>query len=205
MNTAEKKTWLSPQAYFDYEVGIDGHAEYFNGEVFDMAGGSINHSRIIHNLNVQLGNRLRGKGCEVFGSDLRLSVEHAHSFLRPDVWVVCGGVEMLAGRNDTAVNPTLVIEVQSPSTTAFDRTGKLDIYRMIPSLREYVLVEQDYATVDIFRWRKGSNFDFSRVTGLEAEIALESVGLSIPMQEIYLNVEFKHGGVGGFPFMPIRD
>ncbi len=191
MSSAEKKTTVTEAEYFAYEESIDGLAEYFKGEIFDMAGGSESHSSISQNLSREIGVRL-GKGeCRVHGTDLRLRIDAADCHVRPDVWVICGKSEYHLSRTDTAKNPVLVAEVQSQSTTNFDRTGKFERYRMVPTLREYVLIEQESAQVDVFFKNDAGIWEFRSTTDLGSEVKLLSLGFSIPMEDIYRNVDFQ--------------
>lgn len=190
MNTAEKKTKVTAEEYFAYEASIEGLAEFYNGEIFDMAGGSENHSSIGSNLNRHIGNKLDGKDCRVHGEALRLQIEEANSFVRPDLWVICGKTDLMPNRNDTARNPILVIEIQSKSTTNWDRRGKFQQYRMIPTLMEYVLVEQSVPQVDLFSRNSLGIWEFRSVTEIAEEVHFQSLGISVPMVDIYRNVDF---------------
>ncbi len=191
MSTAEKKAKLSWEEYFAYEDSIEGMAEYFNGEIFDMSGGSLNHSRITRNLTTLVDNLIKDSECEAFTPDARLQIEAANSFVRPDLWVICGQPEKMPGRNDTAKNPTLVAEVLSPSTSNFDRTGKFTQYRLLPTLREYVLVEQDHPQLDVFFRTEFGAWEFSSVTDLDGEVTFRSLGISVKLADIYRNVDFE--------------
>lgn len=193
MSSAEKKTRATEEEYFAYEESIDGLAEYFNGEIFDMAGGSENHSSISQNLSREIGVRL-GKGeCRVHGTDFRLRIDLANAHVRPDVWVICGKSEYHMGRKDTAKNAIFVAEVQSESTTAFDHNGKFDNYLLVPSLREYVLIEQHAPQVDVYYKNDEGILEFRRFSDLAEEVFFQSLGFAIPMQDLYRNVDFELG------------
>lgn len=193
MFTAEKSTWYTEDEYFAYEASSPWLAEFRRGVVTDMAGGSENHSNIISNLIRQLGNRLEGKSCRVHGESLRLRIESEDAFLRPDVWVICGPTERYKGRNDTAMNPTLVIEVQSPSTTVWDHREKFGLYKAVGSLREYVLVGQHLPFVEVNVRGEDGDWDMAVIQGLEGSLRLESLGIELPLTEIYANVDFGAG------------
>jgi Uma2 family endonuclease len=190
MSSVEKISRVSKEAYFSYEEGIEGKAEFFNGEIFDMAGGSERHNRISMNLARFVGNLLEGKGCRTYNGDFRLAIEAANTFVRPDFWVICGPTEPFSMRDDTATNAVLVAEVQSESTTAFDRKGKWDRYRMLPTLREYVLIEQDNPQVDVYFRTQDGKWEFTSISDLREEVAFHSLGISIPMADIYRDVKF---------------
>jgi Uma2 family endonuclease len=191
MNFGKGKKRASEQDYFAYEESIEGRAEYFNGEIFDMSGGSEFHSSISQNLAREIGVRL-GKGpCRVHGADLRLRIDLADAFVRPDVWVICEKTDYHKGRTDTARNATFVAEVQSESTTLFDHYGKFDRYWMVPGLQEYVMVEQHTPQVDVFFRNAQGTLEFSRVTDLTGEVFFQSLGFAVPMEDIYRHVEFE--------------
>lgn len=155
-----------------------------------MAGGSERHSRICMNLARFAGNRLDGKPCRTYNGDFRLAIERANAFVRPDFWVICGKTEFYNRRDDTATNATLVAEVQSDSTAAFDRRGKWLRYQMVDSLREYILVEQDSPQVDVYYKNSQGVWEYQTVTDLQASVSLKSIGIELPMKEIYRDINF---------------
>jgi Uma2 family endonuclease len=191
MNTAEKRTHLSEKEYFVYEDSIEGLAEYFNGEIFDMAGGSESHSSISQNVAREIGIKIGKGACRVHGADFRLRIDADNDYVRPDVWVICGKTERHNDRKDTAKNPTLVVEVQSQTTTKFDHNGKFNKYWTIPSLVEYVMIEQDIPQVDLYFRNLNGFLEFTRVTDLQAEVYFKSLGVAVPMVDIYRNVDFE--------------
>ncbi|MGH9752343.1 MAG: Uma2 family endonuclease, partial [Blastocatellia bacterium] len=142
--SALPKTRYTIEEYIELLKNSDERFEYFDGEVVSMAGGKIVHGDIAANIVRHLGNRIADRPCRVSGGDVALKVTTAPPFRFPDASVVCGervidefqGIEML-------VNPTLIIEVLSPTTEAYDRGGKFLAYQSIESFREYLLVAQD--------------------------------------------------------------
>lgn len=117
--------------------------EYLNGEVFAMTSGSLGHNGIVSNLAGIFYNELRGRPCEAFVADLRLRVTATGLYTYPDLVVVCGEPQLADAHLDTLLNPTLIVEVLSPSTEATDRGRKFAHYRTIESLAEVVLVSQE--------------------------------------------------------------
>jgi Uma2 family endonuclease len=115
------KRIFTPEEYLAMEEQAPYKSEFFQGEIFAMSGGSANHSTIISNCIISLGNALKGKPCRVFESNMRLLVKRNGLYTYPDATVVCGQVEFAMGRNDTITNPTLIVEVLSPTTHAYDR------------------------------------------------------------------------------------
>jgi Uma2 family endonuclease len=176
--------------YYAYEESIEGYAEYFKGEIYDKAGGSENHSSICQNLSGEISSRLGVGGCRVHGTDLRLRIDLAEANVRPDVWVICGKSEYHLDRKETVKNPILVAEVLSKSTSIFDHNGKFDRYLMVPSLREYVMVEQDVPQVDVYFKNDQGILEFRRFADLNEEVYFQSLGFAVPMIDIYRNVDF---------------
>jgi Uma2 family endonuclease len=175
---------LSEAEYLALEEQSQVRHEFVNGQVYAMAGGSQRHNRISGNVYIALSLGLRGKPCQVFISDVRLKVSHDNAYYYPDVMVACGAAERIAGDEKSLSDPVLVVEVLSPSTESTDRREKLAAYRRLPSLLEYVLVDQDSQQVEIYR-RVG---DIGWVyLGFEAgeTVELKSVGLSVPIAEWY--------------------
>jgi len=195
---------LSPAEYLEIERAAETRHEYFDGQMFAMAGGSYRQSLIIFNLASELRDALKGKPCGVAGQDLRTSVSADGLYAYPDVLVVCGEPRFLDGRGDTIINPTLIIEVLSPSTEAYDRGLKFAQYRKIESLQEYMLVSQAEALVEVFRRRANGEWSYSEVAGLDSVCSLESVECRVALAEIYAKVTLGEpagnrlpGGSGG--------
>jgi Uma2 family endonuclease len=127
--------------YFMVEQESVTKHEFLGGEITAMAGASLAHNHITSNIHARLRTALRGSGCSAFTSDLRVATPGG-LYTYPDVSVICGPVALVAGRPDTATNPTLLVEVLSEATRDYDRGEKFALYKAIPSLTEYVLVEQ---------------------------------------------------------------
>ena len=169
--------------YFDVEQMSQVKNEYCDGQIFAMAGASLEHNRIARNVLNFVGNALANRGCEVFGSDLRVQTPGG-LFTYPDVSVVCGHPLLIQGRPDTLINPLILIEVLSDATREYDRGQKFTLYKEIPTLRDYIIVEQDEVLVDAFRL-SGRNWEPRSYDKLETSVSLESVDLTIPLTEIY--------------------
>ena len=187
----EPKPQLTPEEYLAFDRSADGKSEYLDGEMFAMSGGSHAHSLIAVNLARELSGALRERPCRVFGSDLRVVVEATGLYTSPDLSIVCGQADFGPDDpKDTLRNPTLLIEVLSPSTENYDRSKKFEHYRAIPSLREYVLVAQERAFVERLLRRDDGVWEFTEFRGLDASITLASIGVTLPFAEIYAKVEF---------------
>jgi Uma2 family endonuclease len=191
MSVSEKKVRYTFEEYLALEEKADYKSEFYQGEIFAMSGGTDHHSLIGMNLGRELGNSLMGKNCFVFGSDLKVKVDASKSGFYPDAMVVCGPREYYRDRRDTILNPTLVIEVLSDSTGAWDRGGKFLEYETLQSMQEYVLVEQKTAQIDVFHRNDQGFWVLKRYGGLDAEVEFKSLGVSIPTNLIYYGVEFE--------------
>ncbi len=180
----------SPEEYLSLERDAAVKNEYLDGEIFAMAGASREHSLIAANLVRELGTQLKTRPCEVHGSDLRVNVADSGLYTYPDVSVVCGQPAFQDTQQDTLLNPTVIFEVLSPTTEAYDRGEKFARYRRLPSLQEYVLVAQDRPRLERFQ-RQGAAWVFTEASGLEAIMDLPAVGCRLALAEVYDKVVFE--------------
>jgi Uma2 family endonuclease len=186
---AKKK--LTVDEYLEIERAAQFKCEFFNGEMFAMSGGSLRHSLITTNVIGELRNALEGSPCRVFDSNLRLQVRKTGLFTYADAGVFCGDPEFFDGRKDVVLNPTIVIEVLSPSTEAYDRGDKFNHYRQMPSLRQYLLVTQKQARLELFTKEPNGRWTIEgAIDGLDKSIDLNSIGVTLSASRIYLNVDF---------------
>lgn len=190
MGVAEPVKRLTEVEYLDLERSLESRNEFFGGEMFAMAGGTPLHSQIATNLAREFGNKLKRRDCTVYNSDLRLKVEATGLFTYPDLSVVCGPLRFAAGTDDTVVNPTVIVEVLSDSTEAYDRGKKFENYRQIPSLREYLLVSQKEPRIEQFVRQETEQWLLREAAGLEAALALPSLEIKISLAEVFDGVEF---------------
>ena len=170
--------------------------EYVDGEVFAMTGASFNHNLIVLNLGSELRAQLKDRPCHVLPSDMRVRIEAANASKYPDLVALCETPRFHDGRNDVLLNPTLLIEVLSRSTEAYDRGGKFAIYRRLPSLKEYALVSQDRPMVEIYTRQGYGRWLLGEAEGLDGEATFESLMCRIRMLEIYAKVDFELGEQG---------
>ena len=188
----EPKPHLSPIEYLTLDRESEERSEYLDGEMFAMSGGTRKHALIASNLNRDLNSQLRDRTCETYGSDMRVWVEASGLYTYPDLSVVCGPPNFGPdGKEDTLRNPTLLIEVLSPSSEAYDRGKKFEHYRAIPSFREYLLVSQESPLVDRFLRQESGIWLYSTAHGLDAEVELSSIGVRLQLAEIYAKVSFE--------------
>ncbi len=181
---------LTEAEYLDLERRLESKNEFFGGEMFAMSGGTPRHSQIAANLIQVIGRRLSGGRCVVYTSDLRLKIEASGLFTYPDLSVVCGPLQFAAGTDDTVINPTIIVEVLSDSTEAYDRGKKFENYRQIPSLREYLLVGQKEPRIEQFIRQENEQWLLREAAGLEATLASPSLALKISLAEVFAGVEF---------------
>ena len=189
--SAQSQVRITPEEYLVIERAAEFKSGYFDGHMFAMSGGSPAHSLIASNLIREFGNALKGKPCLVYTSDLRLGVKPKGLYTYPDLSIVCGEMTFVDKQQDTATNPTLLIEVLSPSTEKYDRTFKLEQYKTIESLREYALVSQNRALVEVYRRDAANNWAAFDFQDLDATCRFDSVSCDISMSEIYYQVNFE--------------
>ncbi len=168
----------------------EGRSEYRDGEIVPMPGGSLNHSRISGNIFAFLKFLLRDTQFEPINSDLRLWIPAHQRGLYPDVMGFDGEPQLNGDRTDEVLNPILIVEVLSPFTADYDRESKFRMYRSIPSFCEYLLVEQDEPFVERYS-KQAQGWLLSDFNDLEQSIRLESVGIELPIAEIYRGVVFE--------------
>lgn len=185
MTDPAAKPQFDAPSYLAWEADQPEKHEYLDGEVFAMAGVSESHVTLALNLAMALRNHLRGGPCSVFISDMKLQVAADNAFFYPDVFVTCAESDRAHSHFKTA--PTLVVEVLSPTTSAFDRGAKFAAYRKLPSLREYALVDTERLSVDLFRRDNTGHWVlYPSESGEMVEFA--SVGFSVPVEQLYEDV-----------------
>jgi Uma2 family endonuclease len=181
-----KKIW-TPAEYLAAERTSSERHEFFDGEIFAMAGASFEHNKIVGNLVGELRSALRHRQCDVTPSDLRVKVPATGLYTYPDVTVLCGDPLFEDDARDTLLNPTVLVEVLSESTEGYDRGKKFRNYRSITTFREYVLVAQDAVSVE--RYTRGEDGVWSlHESGAGERLVLASIGCEIAVDEIYLKV-----------------
>ena len=178
-----KIDYISEETYLEDEKMRDIKHEYFDGEIFAMAGPSISHQRIISNLVINIGTHLKHSPCEVFSSDIKVRADSGKKYFYPDALVVCQNDDKDAYYTES---PRIIVEVLSNSTRKFDKNLKRHIYQAIPTLEEYVLIEQDRVEIEISRrstnWQPVFYF-------IDDDITFESIDLTLPVLELYQRVE----------------
>lgn len=187
----QPEIYLTPQEYLEIERGSATRHEYYYGKLYAMAGASFNHNRIVSNIVVGYGSKIKPGGCDIFSSDLRVHIPQTQSFVYPDIVIVCGKEEFFDREKDTLLNPLIIMEVLSESTAEYDRTTKFRGYRRIESLKEYLLVAQDTMRVEQYVRQTEELWTYRVYETPDALVRLESAGVELAVAEIYAKVNFE--------------
>jgi len=189
--SAQSQPRLTPEQYLEIErAALDVRSEYYNGRMYAMSGGTHTHAIVIGNLGTELRIALKKGPCVVTTSDMRVRVNKTGLYTYPDIVVVCDPPQYGDGRHDTVLNPTLIVEVLSPSTEGYDRGFKFVHYRTLGSLQEYALVSQAELRVEIFRRQSSGDWLLSESAGTESVCRFDSVNCTIALKDIYDKVTF---------------
>lgn len=188
--STQPKTFLTPEQYLEIERKAEFKSEYFNGEMFAMAGAKVAHNLLVANLLAALHREFRLRQCFVFPSDMRVRAGASGLYTYPDVSAVCGEPEFIDDQGDTLANPGLLAEVLSPSTEAYDRGRKFELYKSIASLREYLVVATDRIHADLYTRQADDRWMLTSAARLEDSLNLESVGAQLNLADLYEKVKF---------------
>lgn len=194
------KKKLTIEEYLEWEKASEEKHEYYQGEIFPMSGhgealamsgASLRHNKVFSNLFGELGIALKGKSCRPYGSDLRIYIPENTLFTYPDITIICGELISSEVDEDSFIQPTIIIEILSPSTKRYDRGEKFRLYRDIPSLKEYILVDALSIHIEAFRINAGGYWQLEEYKSTEGELKLGAVNAAIPVSEIYEGVKVK--------------
>ncbi|MCS6870394.1 MAG: Uma2 family endonuclease [Anaerolineae bacterium] len=172
--------------YLAFERASDGKHEYYDGQIYDTVGASLQHAQITANVIAALHSATLDSPCRVFTSDLRVKLHRAYVY--PDVTVVCSTPQL--ADQDTLLNPTVIVEVLSPSTEAHDRGTKWQRYQQLESLQDYLLVTQDKPRVEHFARQGAQQWSLTICERLSASVALTALNVQVSLAAIYANVTF---------------
>lgn len=184
------RPYLTPEEYLAMERQAETKSEYFQGEVFSMAGASFEHTMIASNTLVSLASQLKRRSCTAHGSDLRVKVPPTGLYTYPDIVIICGRPQFEDRHRDTLLNPTVIFEILSRSTEGYDRGEKFENFRTLASLSDYVLVSQHRPLVEHFARQPDESWLLKSYAGLEAVLLLPTIGCELPLAEIYDKVEW---------------
>jgi Uma2 family endonuclease len=157
--------------------------EYYQGTVYCMAGGSPRHNRLSSRFHFSLNLRLDGKPCQPSSADQQIATPDG-LLTYPDLAVICGRIELRPNTTDVATNPTLLVEVLSPSTREYDLGDKLGFYKKIPTLQAVLFAEPDEAKLLLVH-RTGAGWRKSEFSGLDAVAPIHCLGIELPLAELY--------------------
>ena len=179
---------VSAAEYLARERTAETKSEYYAGELFAMTGASLRHGLVVANLMHVLTTQLRNRDCYVVANDMRVRVPETDSYVYPDVVAICGEPQLEDAELDTLLNPTLVVEVLSPSTADFVRGGKLEHYRTIQSLAEVLILAQDRAHAEHWVRQPEGRWQFKETGMADAVLRLESIGCELKLADVYYRV-----------------
>ena len=189
--TALPKHKYTLKEYFEIERDSEEKFEYWDGNIWSMAGASPPHERIVVNVSGHLRELFRGRGCSVFGSNLKVKVPTYKPYRYPDLSVYCGeGIYEMMDGLEVLTNPQMLIEVLSPSTEAFDRGDKFSYYKSIPSFTEYLLIAANRPFITQYIKQNETEWIQREATGLDGKLFLQTFETEILLSEIYLDIEF---------------
>jgi Uma2 family endonuclease len=186
-----EQRYYSIEEYLALEEAADYKSEYIDGEIFPMAGGSTNHNQIAGNFYAELNLAFKKLDYRVFMSDVRLWIPKKRIYTYPDVMLVVGKPEYYNNRTDTITNSRVIIEVLSDSTKGYDRSKKFEGYRTIPTLEEYLLIDQNRRYIEHFSKTDDKRWSFAEYNELDETISLASVSFEIAVADIYNKVNFE--------------
>ena len=188
---------LAPKHHLSFDdwlegerASLEGRSEFVGGEVFAMTGASVEHNAIVTNIVRELGTQMKGRPCQVYANDLKVRIRSADAGKYPDLIALCGEHQFQDGRRDVLLNPSLIVEVLSDSTEAYDRGDKFALYRQIPSLQEYLLVSQHRVQVELYSRGEDGRWTLTDFSALTDSAPLASVHCTLSLAEVYDKVDF---------------
>ncbi len=191
--STQTKPRLTELEYLAIERKARTRSEFFHGEMFALAGASRRHNLIVTNIVRELSTRLRDRPCDIYANDMRVKVSPTGLYTYPDVVVACDKIRFEDDHEDTLLTPMILIEVLSRSTQGYDLFRKFSHYRQLSSLKEYLLVAQDHRRAEHYVRRSTRQWLLSEAAGAEDVVNLESIDITLPLEEIYRKVPVDEG------------
>jgi Uma2 family endonuclease len=179
---------FTPEEYFEWEEHQEIRHEYFDGEVYAMTSGTLNHSELAINFGSLLKPHLRGGRCRILNGDARINIYNSNKYVYPDLSFTCDDRDRI--NTKFVSHPCLIAEVLSPSTEAYDRGDKFAMYRLSPSLQDYVLVSADKVAIDIYNKDDRGKWDILNYRSGDV-VELASIDLTFPIEQIYEDIIFE--------------
>ena len=187
--STQPKTFITPEQYLEIERAAELKSEYYDGEMFAMAGARADHNLIVANAIFLFAQQLRDKPCRTYPSDMRIRVGSNHRYTYPDAIVVCREPQYLDDRRDTLLNPTVIIEILSPSTETFDRGRKFAYYRTIGSLSDYLLISSDRMSAELYTRQSDGRWVLTAVENPQDTLEIPSIGCRVALADLYEKVD----------------
>ena len=187
--SAQEKLIYTPEIYLELERTATERSEFVDGDIFMMAGASRKHNTITINLSSEMHQQLKNRDCQVYSSDMRVSFSEQGDYVYPDVVVACEPQKFDDEHADNLSNPTVIIEVLSKSTEAYDRGHKFSMYQNLPSLLHYVLVDQNYLQVDHYQRKDNNQWLLSVLNKEDDCLVIEQLDISVSLADIYAKVD----------------
>ena len=179
------KTHLTADEYLQFEKEAHENHEFFKGEILAMAGASPRHNQIFKNLYLQLGFALKGKPCQPYGSDLRIHIPQNTLYTYPDISIICKDLMPSSDESDSIIEPVIIIEILSEGTQNYDRGAKFKLYRDIPTLKEYIMVDSESITVECFRLNQNNHWELEEYKSPDQTLAIPTLAININLSQIY--------------------
>lgn len=184
---APKYNFISPGEYLEMERASEERLEYYDGYVEAMHPASIAHNRVSINLYADIGNFLKGKKCEVFPAQLKVCTPSRDTYIYPDATIFCEEPESQDDKRDVLLNPSVVFEVTSKSTTKNDYSYKFLYYQNIPSLKEYIMIDSRKRYARVARNQGKNTWTFEDLIQPASELYIRTIDLRLPFDDIYRN------------------
>lgn len=179
------KARITVEKYLTWEKEQVEKHEFFDGEIFDMAGAGARHNVIFSNFFRELSQFLKGKPCKPYGSDMRIHIPENTLFTYPDISVICNDIIPSTIDEDTTILPSALIEILSPSTKNYDRGTKFMLYRDIPTLKEYVMIDSENIHIEVFHINNTGHWELKEYKKPEAIFTMPFMGFKVALSEIY--------------------
>lgn len=184
--TVQPRLYLTETEYLERERVSTIKHEYYAGEIFAMPGASEAHNLIASSVNVIIYTQIRGRGCRIYPGDMRLKIVKTGLYTYPDLTIVYGTPEFTdMMKRDTLLNPTIIVEILSPSTERYDRGVKFQNYRTIETLKEYILIAQNKYHIERYIRHEGNTWILTEAVGVDSTIAIESIQCILSLADVY--------------------
>lgn len=185
------QSYFTPEEYLALEEAAEYKSEYRDGVIIPMTGGTTNHNRISLNMSIALRLALKGLDYDVFMGDVRLWLPKKRTYTYPDVMVIPGKPEYYNNRQDTVMNPQVIVEVLSKSTKAYDRTDKFKSYQTLPTFQEYILIDQSQVYVEQYCKLANKRWSYRQYDEEDAALVFNFFQVEVPLADVYEKVDFE--------------